>query len=66
MAKVKDFMNKPITYGGYLKFVGISTAIGVGIAVAEMVTMKYWLPPVAKWYEKRIEETMKAMCDYDE
>lgn len=66
MAKVKDFMNKPITVGGYLKFVGISTVVGIAIGVAEMATMKYWMPPVAKWYEKKVEEAVEAMCDYDE
>lgn len=27
MSKIKEFMAKPITWGGYLKFLGITSAI---------------------------------------
>lgn len=39
--KVSNFMNKPITWGGYFKLTGICTAISVVIVAVECVVI-FW------------------------
>lgn len=41
MNKIKDFMSRPITWGGYFKLCGISLGISMAYYVAFLVKMGY-------------------------
>ncbi len=39
MNKIKNFMDKPMTWGGYTKLCGISMAVGIVLTVAEFYAL---------------------------
>lgn len=39
MKKIKNFMNKPMTWGSYTKLCGISMAVGIVLTVAEFYAL---------------------------
>lgn len=39
MKKIKKFMDKPVTWGGYTKLCGISMAVGIVLTVVEFYAL---------------------------
>lgn len=37
LTKIKGFMNKPVTWGGYLKLAGVSMVLGLAYSVIALV-----------------------------
>lgn len=64
MRKFKEIMNTPITWGGYTKFVGISSLISVAVCAAFYGPMVYEYV-IQPWWEMH-HESKKCKEEFDE
>lgn len=62
MKKFKNWMDKPFTWGGYLKLCGMGTAIGIIVSLA--MTWPYYSDNIRIWFDEKIHPNKNEFKDY--
>lgn len=57
MNKIKNFMNKPITWGGYTKLCAVGMAVGIVATVVELYAFGFIdAPDIKGKFGKKVKE----------